>query len=586
MPNEPVDPRRDQEIAGALGAALLALYWILRGRSFGPGDSPQHVLSALTWGVSVAPGYPLYVMLGKLASLLPLGTPASNVNGLSGIFHAAAAAGFFVLLRQQGLKRLPALLAAVLMALSRLYWYYSEIAEVRALNDFLAIGAALWAARWARRRTPAFLLILACLLGLGIGHHPTFILVIPAIAYRLWSKRAWPRGFGWLILLGGALLSCAAPYLILYYRLQAGSPAWNPAETKTLSQVWDLFTRKSVGGPLRMVVGSGVFGFGTFDGGRFLQHLAWFVAGCLSDVGPALILSAAGAWRLWKKDRETFLFWGLWVFFSAFVFISISSQQLILCDADYVRGMVMRFYLLPYIGLFALAGFGAGWLLEQVRPAFGWALLAAAVAVPLCVRPISLRHHDLLMDYCRLVVKSTGPSDMIILAPDDTILGLSYLELAEGTTEDRVLLIPSLFSYLPYIGRLQRRHPTLGLPPLEGRSLTTDWRGWLKANPKRRLFAEAVLRDTVLNVMPQSAPSGVLGELRLARPKRGEVGRSARAFLESTPEDFITRWGIEDFTQEVYLLRTYRMLLEWYGSSLEKTDALTALRIKARLEAL
>ena len=52
MRSEPPDPKRDGAIALALAAALASLYWLLHCPTFGPGDSPQHVLSALTWGVS------------------------------------------------------------------------------------------------------------------------------------------------------------------------------------------------------------------------------------------------------------------------------------------------------------------------------------------------------------------------------------------------------------------------------------------------------------------------------------------------------------------------------------------------------
>jgi hypothetical protein len=247
--------------------------------------------------------------------------------------------------------------------------------------------------------------------------------------------------------------------------------------------------------------------------------------------------------------------------------------------------MVARFYLLPYIGLFSLAGFGAGFLLDKVRPVFGWALLAAALAIPVLARPMDLRRHDLLLDYCRLMVESTGPRDMIVLAPDDTIFGMTYLELAEGSTADRVLLVPSLFGSPSYIRRLRDRHPDLRVP-FGPHGLKTDWKTWLELNPGRRLFTEAVNRDTVLETMPGSSPSGVLGEVRLKPAAKTDPAGDARRFLAMTRDDFITRWNVFDFTQEIYLTRAYRMLLEWYGSRLGPGDAQLAARLHARLEAL
>lgn len=578
--------RADRGLAAVVFAFLCALYWILRCPTFGPGDSPQHVLSAMTWGVSVAPGYPLYVALGHLFARLPFGAPAANVNGLSGVCQAGAAAGFFLLLRRQGVPRASALAATALMSLSRLYWYYAEIAEVRGLNDLLAIWAAFFAWSWSEERSRAALAGLAACLGLGLGHHPTFILILPPLALALWARGARPTVREAVLLAAGAAVCCAVPYLILWLRLRAGEPAWNPGETKTLHQLWDLFTRKGLGGPLRMVTGSGVFGFGSFDARRFAQHVSWFLRACLTDLTPpGLVLAAVGAASLYQANRAALWLWASWAVCTAFVFIAVSSQQLILCDADYVRGMVMRFYLLPYLGLFALAGFGLGWLLPRVRPVFGWSVLAAALLLPLLLRRVDLRRHNALMDYCRLIVSSTGPKDMIVLGPDDTILGMSYLELSERSTDDRVLLVPSLFAFPPYIRRLHRRHPDLALPPLKDHSLTIDWKQWLALNPGRALFAEATLRDTLLASYPDARPSGVLARVGPKVPAAADAGAAAR-FVSSTPDDLLTRWSIYDFTQEVYLPKAYRMLIEWYGTTLGPGQDEVDMRLRRRLEAL
>src|SRR5687768_5032883 len=99
----------DTRAAFGVFALLAALFWALRCRTFGPGDSGQHVLSALTWGVSRPPGYPLYTAVGWLWTRLPWAEPAAAVDGLSGIFAAGAAALFYLLLRRQGCGRPAAL---------------------------------------------------------------------------------------------------------------------------------------------------------------------------------------------------------------------------------------------------------------------------------------------------------------------------------------------------------------------------------------------------------------------------------------------------------------------------------------------
>ncbi|MCR4296114.1 MAG: DUF2723 domain-containing protein, partial [Elusimicrobia bacterium] len=151
------ESRRDARAAGVVFASLTALFWLGRSRSFGMGDSPQHVLAALLWAVPHPPGYPLQTALGWLWSRLPWSDPGAAVNGLSGVFSAAAAGALFLLLRAGGVRRAAALTAAALMAFSPIFWYYALVAEVRALNGLLALAAAYFAFSWSRGGKPGAL---------------------------------------------------------------------------------------------------------------------------------------------------------------------------------------------------------------------------------------------------------------------------------------------------------------------------------------------------------------------------------------------------------------------------------------------
>ena len=349
------ETRREALWAAGIFAALAVLYWHGHSRSFGPGDSAQHVMSAVVWGVSRPPGYPLYTAAAHLFSRLPFSAPAANVNAFSGLLHAAAAPLFFLLRRPWGCGRPAALVAVGLMSLSPLYWFYSEVAEVRALNDLLAIGAACAAAAWARSgRSWAWLALGACV-GLGVSHHPTFPLVLPALGVVLWRRRPGPGGWTGLAALAAA---CAVlPYLILALRLKLGAPpAYNPDGVSGGSDLLSLFLRVRTGGLLGMAAGAIPLGGAPFDWGILGRALGWFWGLAWSDLTPAgLVLAALGAARLWRIDRRVLLFWGAWLFCAGLIFAAASSQQMRVGDADYVRAVTLRFYLLPMISLFALA---------------------------------------------------------------------------------------------------------------------------------------------------------------------------------------------------------------------------------------
>ncbi|MDE2490517.1 MAG: DUF2723 domain-containing protein [Elusimicrobia bacterium] len=577
--------RRDALAAGALWLGLSALFWLGRSRSFGPGDSPQHVLSALLWGVPQAPGYPLQVELGWLWSRLPWADPGAAVNGLSGLLAAAAAAVLYLLLRRAKCRRAAALTGAALMALSPLFWYYSLVAEVRALNDLLALGGAYFAADWAREGRARSLWAFAAVFGLGVSHHPTYVLLIPAYAVWLFARRVPPRRLAAAAAI--SLAALAAPYLLLGLRLARSTPAYDLPDARGWSGLLGLFLRENLGGPLRAVSGAGFFGFGGFDLRRLAVQTGWFLSALWTHAGPAgLLLGALGAAALWKTDRRSLLAWALWAAVSAGVFILISSQQITICHPDYARAVVTRFYLLPMIALFALSGHGAEALAARVRPLFAWALAAAVLVLPLSLRPLSLARSNGLLDYARALVADAKPGDMIVLAADDSIFATLDLELARGEGGDRVFLTPSMFSYPPYIRSLHRRYPGLRVPPAGPRGLTTDWTVWRRLNPGRAVLMEPSLLDTALALYPRSVPQGTLIRIE-TRPPRDDPAADARRFLSEPATWSLTRWDVRPWTQEIYVLSARRRQAEWIGSRLNpRRDRALIARLKVLLAAL
>src|SRR5437867_12613500 len=53
-------------------------------------DSGELIIAARSLGVAHPPGFPLYLMLAHLASLVPIGSVAQRVNFASGLFAALA----------------------------------------------------------------------------------------------------------------------------------------------------------------------------------------------------------------------------------------------------------------------------------------------------------------------------------------------------------------------------------------------------------------------------------------------------------------------------------------------------------------
>jgi Protein O-mannosyl-transferase TMEM260-like len=96
-------------------------------------------------------GYPLYTLLGKLFTLGPWQNVAWAVNLLSAVMGALTVALVYLIIRQLVRRRGPALLGALALAVSPVFWSQAVIAEVYTLNAAF-VAALLWLAlRWSRQ---------------------------------------------------------------------------------------------------------------------------------------------------------------------------------------------------------------------------------------------------------------------------------------------------------------------------------------------------------------------------------------------------------------------------------------------------
>ena len=74
----------------ALGVIVFALYFATLSRHVGAADTFEFQVVMPQWGIAHPTGYPLFVTLGKLFSLLPLGSMAFRLNVLSALIGTLA----------------------------------------------------------------------------------------------------------------------------------------------------------------------------------------------------------------------------------------------------------------------------------------------------------------------------------------------------------------------------------------------------------------------------------------------------------------------------------------------------------------
>ncbi|MBN1286961.1 MAG: DUF2723 domain-containing protein [Anaerolineae bacterium] len=216
---------RRRAVIGALvvGLGVFGVYLATLGRCVGAADTFEFQVTAPVLGIAHPTGYPLYVMLGKLTSLVPFGSMAWRVN-LSAALPAALAALLLAdVIRRLEIGRLLAALAALALAFSATFWSQAVEAEVYALNALFVViilgilvnGLYVTDPRFGggRAMRPRRVFGLALAFGFGLTNHLTIVLLAPAAALMLWMCRPRLTLKQW----GAAAVCLAAPLLIYLY---------------------------------------------------------------------------------------------------------------------------------------------------------------------------------------------------------------------------------------------------------------------------------------------------------------------------------------------------------------------------------
>ncbi len=153
-------------------------------------DSGDMLVSAFTLGIAHPPGYPLYVLLGKIFTVLvPAGSIAYRVNLLSAFFGALSCSVLYFLIKnlyeklftdKKILKVFVCLFVVLQFCFSSSMHSLSIVSEMYSINAFFAVLII-----YLFLLPSTFYLLPAFLFGLGLGNHQTLVLIVPGIIYLL-----------------------------------------------------------------------------------------------------------------------------------------------------------------------------------------------------------------------------------------------------------------------------------------------------------------------------------------------------------------------------------------------------------------
>src|SRR3954451_17217188 len=196
------DYRPSYLAAAITSAAVFVLYVLTLAPSTAMWDASEYITAAYTLGIPHPPGNPLFVLLGRVASLIPVGNVAFRVNLLAAVCSALAAGIWFLVAERvlaqwiavPWVRRAGSVLAAVLSATAFTVWNQSVVNEkvyTVSLAFFAVVSwlTVLWCDDPDGRRADRILVLIAYLIGLGYTNHPAGFLVGPAVATAVLVRR-------------------------------------------------------------------------------------------------------------------------------------------------------------------------------------------------------------------------------------------------------------------------------------------------------------------------------------------------------------------------------------------------------------
>lgn len=437
---------RGDYLAAAIAAAgALAVYLATLAPTVSGEDSGELIAAAYTMGVPHPPGYPLWCLLGRLFTYVPLGSVAWRVNLSSAVCASAAVFLVALLVIHLTRNRLAAVGAALALAFSFEFWEQAVIAEVYVLNALIVAFCVLLLWTWRESRDDRLLILLGFVVGLGLANHNTMVLLAPLLAGFVVVSNGFSAR-NWRVYCAAMLATGAGLLVYVYLPLASmANPPMDWGNPETLQGWWDHVTRKQLS-----------FMYWQYPRGaiRFARQLAacgemWSMQ--FTVYGSVLAFVGLGLF-LWRRTAYA-------VFTLLIGVVAVAGFALIQnfnFDKEWL--WVMSVFGIP---AYVMTALWIGVALDGARRRFGTVLAGAAaciaVALPLGTYWERNDRSDYYWaeDYGRNVLNQMAPDAVFIPETDHASFAAVYLQVAERLRRDVIVgrrygyLAPEVFAEIP-----------------------------------------------------------------------------------------------------------------------------------------
>lgn len=414
-------------LAPLFGLVALVVYLRTMCRTIYVGDSGELAAAVHVVGIPHPPGYPLYVLLGKLFSVLvPVGSPALRLNVFSAVCSSVSVAFVYLTLLALGFGWAVSGASALVWACSASLWSQSGIPRVYALGAAISAICTYFAIRWYVDPQQTYWLVAsAFVVALGLANHPVVAAHAPAVLIMVLLRE--PRVLAdWRLWAAG--IACLIPPLLLYFvwiplRARSG-PVVNWGNIQNFADLRHFLGRKEYWRHryvssirdaaevtwfyiLRIGTEFGFLGTAAIVVG--LMHLAWAQIAIFGMVAVLFVLNMLS--MIAHARREDIFHW-------------------------------TRYMITAWFALVIPLAVGWDWMLGAI-PGNAQPVVAFLPAILLLVanfRRSDLSRHRYADEYNRRILMSLPENATLIAQDDNVVFPLMYLKHAESLRPDVKLL--------------------------------------------------------------------------------------------------------------------------------------------------
>lgn len=471
------------QVATGAGVISLLIYLRTMCRTIYVGDSGELAAAVHVMGIPHPPGYPIYVLLGKLFSMsVPVGSPALRLNIFSAVCSAIAVAFLSLTFSFLGFEWWLSGGAALCFAFSVSLWTQSGIPRVYALGAAISSIATWLFAHWLIDSSQwGWLYAASFMVGLGLANHPVAGGHIFAFAAAgvMREPSLLRNPIPWL-LAGAAILPGPLLYFTWIPLRARQKPPVNWGNIQSFKDLKNFLSRKDY------------WRHRWVHSPQDAWTVTWFyirqVGLEYGFLGSAAIL--IGIPLIWKLSPGLAAMFTVLVLLNAISMIAHARREDIF---HWTRYMITAWYALAFPLIF-----GWSWMLQSL-PAAAQPAVAFLPAIFLFLtrfRKVDLSRHRYADEYSRRILECLPENATLIAQDDNVVFPLMYLRYAENLRPDVKLLEQGVHQLAE-----------LRFNPRRDAIYCTHWQGAFNQpasarGPGLRLVAEGLIYRAISTDMP------------------------------------------------------------------------------------